>query len=574
MSDPKTADKVDGASAPEKSDDVKSKEEKFVLTVPHQGFVYLADDSYDVAANVPSDEAKAAFRRVLNNGEHVDGDENFKADFQLLSLHRGVNPFHVAAAVANMKYLEKVPIAAMETIRVDERKRTVVDFAVRGDHVDVLRYLHRVLSTETFAEKNTGGYNPCHVAAHAGSLNALKFLVEEAGVDVNATASDGEPVITMAIRFQRVEVVRYLVSQKHQPVNLDIRNKVVTGVDNRVVGHQTPWTIACKQGDEKDKVLEIVKVLFAAGAHKESLIESKEYGGEIKLARVTPDDAAEKDTKRLFVKIRHFPVMPGAAFGSDDKFKKAVVNATVNNNINSSSSISNNKVGGKKSKNAAAAAAAATAPVVATTAAEDDAAVDERASAAAGAAAAASPYSPEIDASRLYYLQSGMRRDRYNGTLHQAARGHVEVVKFLIEEAGFAHDKDVLLGPFTPLLEAVVECSDGNPSMVKYLLETAKVDVNKCSSKGMPAVYAAARSGKADCLRVLIDNGCNQNLIYSQAAPLFAAVEQGQLACVEMMLASGRVDATTTFYSRTVLQCAREKQNAQMVALLERYNVA
>jgi ankyrin repeat protein len=566
-------------------------EETFVFKIPGKNGKLLLEGIDSSAPNAA--EAKDAFRRVMNNSdEYRAGDEAYEADCYCLSLHGGCRPFFIAALVGNNAYLKKTPVEALEQVRVDPvRKRTIVDFACRGNNVEALRFLRSVLSKETFFEKNTGGFAPGHVCAHAGSLDALKFLVEECKDDdisggVNATAKDGESVLGMACRFGRPAMVEYLLTQKAQKVDVDLRSNIEH--NERVIGHRTPWTTACLgadvDADRREDSVAVLKILFAHGAHKKSLQEAKECGGENKYVAVTPEQVLavggddEKEPGRLFAKLKHFPILPSACFGDGPKLRSMVANAAAKQASAAATAAE------KKHKHAAAAAAATNSGsgITAGTATPAAGAADADASAEHPATPTITEQNLDVSTSpisshqHLFYLAAGVKRDRWNASLHQACRNskNVEIVRFLCETAGFDIDKEIIAGPFTPLIEAIVENNDGAPEIVKYLLDKQRVDANKLSSKGMPPVYAAARAGKNEALAHLIDHGCNQNIVYSQASPFYAAVEQNQLACVETMLKTGRVDTSFTFYGRNCMQTARERKLAEMVALLEKYNVA
>ena len=57
------------------------------------------------------------------------------------------------------------------------------------------------------------GSTPLHFAAHASNLEAIKYLVSEQGVDVNAKTQEGETPLAIAIKNKNQEIRDYLISK-------------------------------------------------------------------------------------------------------------------------------------------------------------------------------------------------------------------------------------------------------------------------------------------------------------------------------------------------------------------------
>ncbi len=53
------------------------------------------------------------------------------------------------------------------------------------------------------------GYTALHIAAKYGKIEAMKYLLEEAKVDVNATARNGLASIHVAVHYGFAEVRAY-----------------------------------------------------------------------------------------------------------------------------------------------------------------------------------------------------------------------------------------------------------------------------------------------------------------------------------------------------------------------------
>jgi ankyrin repeat protein len=531
-----------------------AKKETFVITGLSPFILGEFSDYFDKAdgslcADVSAtDECLDALRRVMNaSDEYKEGDENIK-------IGKTRRPFHLAAAVGNNKYLAKTPESALLEIcsGVDDQAN-VVAWAIMGNNVAGLRLLREKLGKDKFWARTKQGWSLAHWAADAGALASMRYLVEDVGKEdneetLNARADKDEAcVLSLACASAALPVVRYLLEEQTVgKVRLDLRTRI--GDAAKPTGTRTAWTTACAVSSSRTEIssetcLEVLRLLFKHGAHRDSLREAQECGGKVTFVPLKLEDRERTaDTGRVFAKMRFFPVLPGSAMG------ETMLRTTLA------------KAEEDKGK---AGLAAPSSP-------------GQRA--ALARAAPCSAADRELHDERIYYLASGMKRDRSNGPLHAACRsGRVELVKFLVEEAGFRADLDATLGVMTPIVETVVDAPRGGPDVLRYLIldeNGPKCSPDSKSSRGMCLVYAAARAGKAEALRVLIEAGANQNVMYAQAAPFYAAVEQNQLECVEIMLKSKRCDTTCTFYGRTLLGCARERKLPEMVALLEKYGVA
>ncbi len=69
---------------------------------------------------------------------------------------------------------------------------------------------------------DNSGWTPLHCAASSGSLEGLEKLLDACGDDVNAVNSDGETPLLVAIRMQRADIARALVSAR---ADINIRGK-------------------------------------------------------------------------------------------------------------------------------------------------------------------------------------------------------------------------------------------------------------------------------------------------------------------------------------------------------------
>ncbi|KAI9772905.1 MAG: Glycerophosphocholine phosphodiesterase [Geoglossum simile] len=96
----------------------------------------------------------------------------------------------------------------------------------------------------------------------------------------------------------------------------------------------------------------------------------------------------------------------------------------------------------------------------------------------------------------------------------------------------------------------------GSVDIVKLLVAT-KVDLNRRSKDGETALYIAARSGREDCVRILIEAAPKDKLdidipetVYGQT-PLIVACVEGHLPIAEILLQAGANQGTTDVFGLT-----------------------
>jgi ankyrin repeat protein len=98
-------------------------------------------------------------------------------------------------------------------------------------------------------------------------------------------------------------------------------------------------------------------------------------------------------------------------------------------------------------------------------------------------------------------------------------------------------------------------------------------DIEQRDQKGRTALFRAARIGKADIVRLLLDHGADPNAEDSTGeAPLQAASRYGYVECVEMLIAAGaRLDhcppPQTSGYSETAL-CSTVRKHPEIAKIL------
>ena len=101
-------------------------------------------------------------------------------------------------------------------------------------------------------------------------------------------------------------------------------------------------------------------------------------------------------------------------------------------------------------------------------------------------------------------------------------------------------------------------------------------DVEQRDQKGRTALFRAARIGKSDIVRLLLDHGADSNAEDKTGeAPLQAASRYGHQECVEMLIAAGaKLDhcppPETTEYSETAL-CSASRKHPEIAKILLRH---
>eukprot|EP00736_Rhodelphis_marinus_P007549 Rmarinus@m.19878 len=110
--------------------------------------------------------------------------------------------------------------------------------------------------------------------------------------------------------------------------------------------------------------------------------------------------------------------------------------------------------------------------------------------------------------------------------VHVAAReGHLDLVKFLVEENGADHDKEDMNG-WTPVHAA---CRGGHLDVVQYLVEEKGADWTKPGKDGRTPVHAAARGGGVDVLRWFVGRKMLRMLCFRRDEKGFIAVHHAAM---------------------------------------------
>ena len=83
-------------------------------------------------------------------------------------------------------------------------------------------------------------------------------------------------------------------------------------------------------------------------------------------------------------------------------------------------------------------------------------------------------------------------------------------------------------------------CHDGDLDLVKDWLSLGKVNVEAKDSDGRSGIHFAARNGKVDIVKVLLQNGANVNAVdREKITALHQAAQDGHAEVAKVLLENG-----------------------------------
>lgn len=131
-----------------------------------------------------------------------------------------------------------------------------------------------------------------------------------------------------------------------------------------------------------------------------------------------------------------------------------------------------------------------------------------------------------------------------------------------------------ILGGATPL---IVACRFGHLSIVKYLVEECKADIEQVGSvqfdgeliDGAPALWCASAAGHLDIVRYLIRAGAQVNkTTYTNSTPLRAACFDGHMEIVQFLVESSADIEMANRHGHTCLMISCYKGHINIVQYL------
>ena len=162
--------------------------------------------------------------------------------------------------------------------------------------------------------------------------------------------------------------------------------------------------------------------------------------------------------------------------------------------------------------------------------------------------------------------------------LHAAcSKGHLEIVKFLIEEKGCNHTQVYQEEESLPISPLHVACGYGHLDIVRYLVDEQSVDLAGANSDNVTPLHAACAMGHLEIVKFLIEEkGCNPAQTYLtkegiEISPLHSACETGHVDIVRYLVDEQSVDPNSdnsTGTSFTPLHMACSEGQLEVVKFL------
>ncbi|CAN6361702.1 unnamed protein product [Urochloa humidicola] len=161
-------------------------------------------------------------------------------------------------------------------------------------------------------------------------------------------------------------------------------------------------------------------------------------------------------------------------------------------------------------------------------------------------------------------LREAKDPDGGNALHFAAAKGHLEVCRFLVEESGLDVNCTNAKG-MTPIFRAAAE---GEVSVLRYLLEHGG-DPAIPDSLGFTPLHTAAENGHHEAIRLLLSKGVDADPLTSRlATPLHAAAMKGYDQAVKLLLEHGADPNRIILGVMSPLLLALEPRSLKCVQLL------
>ena len=115
----------------------------------------------------------------------------------------------------------------------------------------------------------------------------------------------------------------------------------------------------------------------------------------------------------------------------------------------------------------------------------------------------------------------------------------------------------------------LVKTKEGKSEEVAKMLVQSGVDPNARQRNGMTALMSAAFNGQHDVAKALLEKGAEVNAEAGGFSALSLAVERNDRTMVELLLKHGAEARTRPGKGLSALEKAQQKENADLVQLLE-----
>jgi len=149
--------------------------------------------------------------------------EEKKVDVHVKNLY-GMTPLHEAVRIGRVKAVDwLVKEAKADLTAVTSEGFTVLEYAVRLNmDLKTIKYIIEEINAER-GWQSSRGEGVVHLAAMAGNLDLLKWLVEEKGVDIMSTTANSQTLLHCAVTpytgatwsiSGSTDIVKWLVEEK------------------------------------------------------------------------------------------------------------------------------------------------------------------------------------------------------------------------------------------------------------------------------------------------------------------------------------------------------------------------
>jgi ankyrin repeat protein len=363
----------------------------------------------------------------------------------------------------------------------DDDAYTALDRACRGRHVEVVKLL--VEAGARLEVEASGEVRALGSAAWGGSLQIVKYLVEEVGVDERLADRDGWTSLICAAEGGHADIVAYLLDRRG--TDIDAETEGPRALDYAFEGGH----------------LEVVKLLVAAGVRLKApagdgmgTLASAACKGHVQVVKYLVEEAGADENRGSLTQLT--PLMWAAVYGHTNVVAYLLGRPGIDIN-------------------------AKTGPLTALNIACQTGHLKVvKLLVAAGA--------------RLYPQSS----DEVGALASAALAGKLKVVKYLVEEVGADENR---AGPdgVTPLIYAA---NARRAKVVAYLLGRPRIDINAKTGQ-LTALTVACCAGRLNVVKLLVTAGAR---LYPQGRDEMGALQsaafKGKLKVVKYLVEEAGVD--------------------------------
>ncbi|XP_065343666.1 uncharacterized protein LOC135941846 [Cloeon dipterum] len=268
---------------------------EFFYMVDRDVVHWLINES-GIDLNAVDDEGNSAFivACMRRKWDFVETLLTKDVDIQVKD-EEGKNPLHYAAESGYFDLVQKLIERGVNPTLKDNLGKNTMHYALQ--HLDIVKSLDRELAKEVTKDKNTS----LHIAIgiYDYSIEVIRWLLDEAQVDVNAKNLNGETALMIACSKNRFEVIQILVEKKAD----------VSIQDNK---GRTALHHAARSGH-----LDLVKILF------DHMASEKDEDGSLNIQQTLVElvKHVDKEDNTLLV----------LAMESSEKFDESVISWLVDN---------------------------------------------------------------------------------------------------------------------------------------------------------------------------------------------------------------------------------------------------